>query len=165
MRFLVLALLPGLLYAASPPRPNFSGIWDMDPSQSESAHQDVPIGPVSLVIHQTPTQITIETRRSGDPSETLVFRLDGSEKKNIGESGPAISAKAHWDGPKLVAETEREINGATVTTMHVLTLGDGGKELVVKKTLTVQHGYQSPGSPKTTGSGRDVFVRSPQTSR
>jgi hypothetical protein len=158
MRCLAFGLCIALLPAAAPPRPDFSGTWDMDASRSESAHQDVPIGPVSLVIRQTAAEITIETRRSGDPPETLVFRLDGTEKKNIG-SGVVINAKSRWDGPKLVMETEREINGATVTTMQVFTMEAGGKEIVVRKTLTVQHGYQSPGAPKTTGAGTDTFVR------
>jgi hypothetical protein len=158
MRCLAFAVSFALLSAA-PPRPDFSGTWDMDASRSESAHQDVPIGPVALVVRQNTTEITIETRRTGGPTETLVFRLDGSVNKNVGESGVSINAKAHWDGPKLIMETEREISGATVTTMQVFTLDASGKEIVVRKTLTVQHGYQSPGSPKTTGSGTDTFVK------
>ena len=43
---------------------DFSGTWKMDASRSESAHQAVPIGPVTLVIKQTATDLSIETRRS-----------------------------------------------------------------------------------------------------
>jgi hypothetical protein len=171
----VFALFTGLLLLLCPlngqnrstPRPNFSGLWDMDSSRSESAHQDVPIGSFSLVIRQTPTEISIETRRADNPSspvasETLVFLLSGAERTNSAATDHPVKAKAHWDGPKLVAETEREINGATVTTMQVFRLGNDGKELVVEKTLSVQHGYQSPGAAKTSGSGRDVFIRAKQ---
>ena len=38
---------------------DFSGAWFMDPSRSESAHQAVPIGPVTLVIKQTPAEISL----------------------------------------------------------------------------------------------------------
>ncbi len=148
MRCLAFAVSFALLSAAPPPRPDFSGTWDMDTSRSESAHQDVPIGPVALVVRQNTAEIAIETRRTGGPTETLVFRLDGTEKKNVDASGVSINAKARWDGTKLVMETEREISGATVTTMQVFTMDASGKEIVVRKTLTVQHGYQSPGSPK-----------------
>jgi hypothetical protein len=141
-------------------RPDFSGTWDMDVSRSESAHQDVPIGPESIVIHQTAADISIETRRNnGSSSEKLVFQLDGAERTNITDGGQEIKVKAHWDALKLVTETERELNGSTVTTRQVFTLAPTGREVTVDKTLTVQHGYQSPGSPKTTGKGRDVFVR------
>ena len=171
----VFALFTGLLLLfyrvdgqnRSTPRPDFSGSWDMDSSRSESAHQDVPIGSVSLIIRQTPTDISIETRRTEDPSspmvsETLVFLLSGAERTNSAATEHPVKAKAHWDGPKLVAETEREINGATVTTMQVFRLENYRKELVVEKTLSVQHGYQSPGAAKTSGSGRDVFIRAKQ---
>jgi hypothetical protein len=131
----------------------------MDISRSESAHQDVPIGLVTLVISQAGVEITIENRRSGEPSETLTFPLNNTKKKNVSESGLPIAAKAHWDGLKMVTETEREIDGSTVTTMQVYTLGVGAKEIAVQKTLTIQHGYQSPGSAKTTGSGKDVFIK------
>lgn len=154
-------LLAGLLlvpHAAGEHRPDFSGTWNMDVSRSESAHQDVPIGPVSLVVRQTAAGISIETKRS-DGTEKLVFQFDGAEHTNTTESGQEIKVKAHWEGLKLVAETEREVNGATVTTRHAFTMPPGGREITVDKTLTVQHGYQSPGSPKTTGKGKDVFVR------
>ena len=63
---------------------DFSGTWKMDPARSESAHQAVPIGPVTLVIDQTATELRIETRRSGRgggaaQSEILTYKLDGTE--------------------------------------------------------------------------------------
>ncbi len=145
--------------------PDFSGTWKMDPSRSESAHQDSPIGPVSLVIRQTPDEFRLETHRreaksSANSTEVLTFHFDGKEFVNSGSSDTPIKVKAHWDGAKLIAETERDINGATVTTMQTFELAPNRKEITIQKTLTVQHGYQDPGPSKTTGSGRDVFVRS-----
>ncbi len=165
------ACIIGLLlfphHAAGQARPSFSGTWNMDTSRSESAHQDVPIGPYSLIIQQTSAEISIETRRADSASspvnsEKLVYPLNGAERTNSTETGQSIKVKAHWDGPKLIAETERDINGATVTTSHVFRLGANGNEITIDKTLTVQHGYQSPGTPKTTGSGKDVFIRAPK---
>ena len=88
----------------------------------------------------------------------LTYKIDGPETSNVGSSGVEINAKARWDGSRLVAETVRTVQGSTVTTTHVFSLGAGGKELTIDKTLTVQHGYQFPGA-NNTGSGRDVFVR------
>jgi hypothetical protein len=135
----------------------------MDFSRSESAHQAAPIGPVTLIIKQTPTELTIETRRR-DPSKpsthtsVVTYKLDGSETTATGGDGVTIKSKAHWDGSNLVTETEREIQGSTVTTMDVQSLDPDGKEMTVNKTVAVQHGYEFEGA-RTHGRGKDVFVR------
>ena len=152
------------LHASAQETVDFSGVWLMDPSRSESAHQAVPIGPITLVIKQNAAEVSIETRRGqnhkrGISSETLTDRLDGSESSTVGSSGVQIKAKAHWEGTKLITETERNIQGSTVTTVHVFSLDASGKELTVDKTLTVQHGYQSQGA-RNTGTGKDVFIKS-----
>ena len=54
----------------------------------------------------------------------------------------------------------RNIQDATVSTVQVFSLDAKGKELTVDKTLTIQHGYQSPGANNNNvGRGTDVFVR------
>jgi len=113
---------------------------------------------------QAATELSIETRRSEKPksvisSETLTFKLDGSENSVQGNYGVQIKAKAHWDGTKLITETERSIQGSTVTTTQVFSLDASRKEMTVDNTLTVQHGYQSQGA-NNTGRGKDVFIKS-----
>jgi len=144
---------------------DYSGVWKMDASRSDSAHQAVPIGPVTLVIQQNPSNISIETRRVQKQKPTLAverltYELDGTEKSVAGSSGTAIKVKARREGSKLVTETTRIIDGSTVTTMHVYSLDAGGKELSIDKTLTIQHGYQSFEGAANTGRGKDVFVKS-----
>jgi hypothetical protein len=157
---ILMALLP--CAASGQERTDFSGIWRMDAERSESAHQAVPIGPVTMVIKQTAAEISIETRRenikSSTSSETLTFHLDGSESTNVVKYNVPVKVKAHWDGAKLVTETERNIQNSTITTMYVLSLDAEGKEMTIDKTLTIQHGYQFEGA-KTTGTGKDVFIR------
>ena len=143
---------------------DFSGTWKMDVARSESAHQAIPIGPVTLVIKQTATEISIETRRMSDGnkseihSETLTYKLDGSESTVAATDGTPIKCQARWEGTKLVTGTTRNIHGSTVTTTYVHGLNPKGNELTVHKTLTVQHGYQFDGA-KNSGTGTDVFVR------
>jgi hypothetical protein len=142
---------------------DFSGTWKMDDSRSESAHQAVPIGPVTLVIKQTATELSIETRRSDTNksairSETLTYKLDGSESTVAGTDGAPIKSQAHWEGSKLVTGTTRNIDGSTITTTYVHSLDPKGTELTVHKTLTVQHGYQFDGA-KNSGTGTDVFIK------
>ena len=45
-------------------RTNFSGTWSMDPTRSASQVQNEPIGPVTVVITQTPTELKIATTRA-----------------------------------------------------------------------------------------------------
>lgn len=142
---------------------DFSGFWHMDPSRSESAHQAVPIGPVTVVIKQTPAEISIETKKSernnkGATTETLTYKLDGSESTIAGTSGVPIKVKAHWDGTRLVTETSRNLQDSTITTVYVLSLDPSGKEMTIDKTLTVQHGYQFQGAA-SSGTGKDVFTK------
>jgi len=142
---------------------DFSGVWQMDPARSESAHQAAPIGSVTLIIKQNPSELTMETRRGGTrttpaSSETLTYSLDGSERTVTGRSGAPVKAKASREGAKLITETAREVQGSMVTTMYVFSLDASGKELTVDKTLTVQHGYQFQGA-SNTGTGRDLFIR------
>jgi hypothetical protein len=145
---------------------DFSGVWRMDAARSESAHQAVPIGPVTLIIKAAGAELTIETRRASKgkreiSSETLNFHLDGSENVVPDNSGTPIKTRAHLDGAKLVTETMRNIQGSTVTTVQTFSLNPNRKEMTIDKTLTVQHGYQSTSADaNNTGRGTDVFVRS-----
>jgi hypothetical protein len=144
-------------------RKDFSGTWTMDASRSESAHQDVPVESTTLVIRLADGDLTIETTRSeqGKPAafhETLNFKLDGTETTSPGDGGTVVTGNVRWEGMKLIVETARRIQGSTITTRYVHTLSGNGREMTVDKTLAVQHGYQGEGA-KTTGHGKDVFVR------
>lgn len=162
MAFSTVALLSH--FAAFPQNtPNFSGTWKSDTARSESAHQTTPVGPITLTISQTATEISIDTKtsvkdRPSIANEKLIYKLDGSETTMAGNSGIPIVCKAHWEGADLVAETARNLGGSTVTTIWVLKMDARGKEITIRKTLTVQHGYQSPGA-KNVGTGIDIFVK------
>jgi hypothetical protein len=91
--FVVVLLLPCGVRAQG--APDFSGTWAMDASRSESAVQNEPIGPVTLVISQTANELKMETTR-GQRTTTAILKLDGSENRIA--SG---TAKTHWDGATL----------------------------------------------------------------
>jgi len=142
---------------------NFSGTWKLDAARSASAHQATSIGPVTLTISQTATEISIETKtdakdRSLIANERLIYKLDGSETTMANNSGVPVACRAHWEGADLVAETTRDLSGSTVTTSWVLKMDASGKEIRIAKTLAVQHGYQSRDA-KNVGTGVDIFVK------
>jgi hypothetical protein len=129
----------------------------MDATRSDSAHSSAASGPVTLVIKQTADEVSIETRQGGQ-TETLVYKLDGTESEKPAQDNGPFQWKASWDGQKLNTETNRNINRSTVTIKEVRSLDAKGKEMVVDRTLMVQHGYQMRGA-KNYSSGKDVFVK------
>src|SRR4029453_386915 len=156
MKSFLAALLVAILvpsYANSQTRPDFSGTWKMDPSRSESAAQTEPVGPITLVIAQTPSELKISTTRSPGATEVVTYRLDGSETKI-----PGGTAKTRWEGSTLVTEVERYVQGQAVSTKETRTLAAAGDEMVVQIVLVVQHGYSA--TTTNYGKGKDVYVRS-----
>jgi hypothetical protein len=148
-------LIPSL--ASPEAKTDFSGKWDMDTTRSESAHSTPPSGPVTLGITQSDTELIVETTRNGQ-TETIAYKLDGSETKKPAQDNGPFQWSAKWDGPTLITETHRNINRTTITIKEALSLDSTSKELTVDRTLTVQHGYQMRGG-KNYSSGRDVFVK------
>ena len=151
----LVALIPSV--AAPAGKSNFTGTWAMDEKRSVSANSGTPYVPITLVIKQTDTTMTVETRQ-GEHSETIVYRLDGSQTEKPAEGGHAFQWRAQWEGAKLVTETHRNINGSTVTVKESLSLTNP-RELTVDRTLIVQHGYTMRGT-RNYSSGTDVFTKS-----
>jgi hypothetical protein len=153
------AALIALLFLPSPSHAqrtvDFSGTWTMDLARSESSQQGDPVRPVSFVITQMPTQVRIETTR-GERSENVLYPL-GRARALAATSGEA-HPEAYWEGDKLVTETQRPVNGYTVTVKESRTLAPGGREMTVETTVIVQHGYSMPGA-KNYGTSKDVFTR------
>lgn len=143
----------GVLQAQS--KPNFTGTWKMDSARSESAMQDQPIGPITLVISQSGSELRLQTIRN-DGTTTVVYRLDGSEAAlKDGKS------RTYWQGDRLVTESEREIQGQTVTTKESRRLVADQNEMEVESELQVHHGYSLSGA-RVGAKGRDVYVRVPR---
>jgi hypothetical protein len=145
------------LRGADTARPDFSGTWQMDPARSESANSSAASGPVTVVIKQSANEVSIETRQ-GDQTETLVYKLDGTESEKPAQDNGPFQWKASWEDGKLATETHRNINRATVTIREVRSLDARSKEMTIDRTLMVQHGYTMRGA-KNYSSGKDVFVR------
>jgi hypothetical protein len=151
-------VLPFAIHAQAPR--DFSGTWTMDLARSESSQQGEAVKPVTFVIAQSPTQVRIETTR-GAQRENVLYPL---MKSRSGSALPAPTAAGHpeayWDGDRLVTETQRPVNGYTVTVKETRTLGPSGQEMIVETMVIVQHGYSMPGA-KNYGTSRDVFTKAP----
>ena len=149
----ILLLLPGAPGAQR--TIDFSGKWTMDLARSESSQQGASVKPVTFVITQMPTQVRIETTR-GDRPENVLYPL--GRTRAAAAASTAAHPEAYWEGDKLVTETQRPVNGYTVTVKESRTLGPGGDEMTVETMVIVQHGYSMPGA-RNYGSSKDVFTR------
>ena len=160
MRYLPTALLTATLFLPSTTRAqttsDFSGTWTMDPARSESAHQGDVFKPSTVVITQTATELRVETMR-GERHESVVYPLVRAARP---VPGPAAAGQpaAYWEGDKLVTETQRPVNGMTVTVKEARALGPTGREMTVETIVIVQHGYSMPGA-KNYGTSKDVFTK------
>jgi hypothetical protein len=141
-------------------RPNFSGTWTYDASKSQAPQGQAgrarqgggggggkggarggrgaalgltpPEGPVTVT--QTADQITIGAQ---------TFKFDGSPTTlggGGGKRGGSGTAKAHWDGSKLVIETTISARGNSMTSNEVRSLVSDGKEMIVERTVSTPRG-------------------------
>jgi len=171
-----LSLLFSCILAAQT-RPDFSGTWRMDASRSESAMQAEPVKSMTLVIRQSPSEITIETiTERGKTTETYSLNPSGSAtaktasdadktgsatEKTAGTTEKTTGATektARWQGDVLVTDVVRDVRGQSVTAQQSRRLAASGNEMIVESIVEVQHGYTLSGA-KNYGAGKDVFVR------
>lgn len=136
-------------------RSDFSGVWTMDRTRSESAAQEQPVGVVRLAITQTATTLAVETTRDGKP-ELVTYPIGEPPSAPMEVRG---LRRAFWDGTALVNEGSVDIRGQTIAFREVRIPAADGAEMVVETTLKVEHGYELRGA-QTIVTGKNVYVRS-----
>jgi hypothetical protein len=138
--------------APAPQKPDFSGMWTMDHTRSQTGQ---PSESIRLNIKQTATEISIETTR-GDKSWVRTYPIDRSPTPSA--RGDLAKSRAYWDGTKLVTEGSGNVQDKTVSTRETRQLNPAGTEMIVESILVIQHGYSLKDS-KNYGTAKDVFVR------
>jgi hypothetical protein len=136
-------------------RPDFSGVWTMDNSRSESAAQEQPAGTVTATISQTDSVLTVKTDRDGQ-TDTRVYPI-GPAPATMSQISGVL--RAYWDGGRLVDEGAVSIEGQTIAFQESRTPAANGLEMVVETTLKVEHGYLLRGA-QTIVTGKNVYTRS-----
>jgi hypothetical protein len=149
--------------AGAQQQPNYSGTWVLDGTRSESAAQNEPIAPITLVVQQGPSDLTIE-RRQGETNRTVRYRADGTETiSSLGASDQAVG-KLRWEGPMLVTETVYQLRGIPMAQTQVHSLSSDGREMTIETRLLVMHGYEGVKADELVtapnySKGKDVYVR------
>ncbi|MGE0814211.1 MAG: hypothetical protein AB7O28_17520 [Vicinamibacterales bacterium] len=145
------------LAGAHQAHPDFSGTWTMDVAKSESPYQGASFEVPTVVITQTPSNVAIESRRRSG-ADTVRYAVTTGKTP---VPGPTTPGRAYWDGPVLVTEGTRVVNGQTVSFRERRSLDAGGGEMTVVTTVIVQHGYSIRGA-QNYGTATDVFRRTAQ---
>jgi hypothetical protein len=162
------------------PRPDFSGVWELDPKQTDSGETRL-----ALVISHSEPEVRIRLRTVEDGVEEItesVYYSDGRGESNPGptyvEGGTALrrdelKSKTVWKGQALVTRTEvkRVVRGAAayLIVTDKWTLSEGGRKLTHAQTLWTRNGTYIEAPPKgpaaVTDSGpseyKTVFRRVP----
>ena len=139
---IALTVVASAVYAQA--KPDFSGTWKLSgttpPNYPGSAGWGVPSP--TIVVKQTPTEVTIQSGQYGASPMSVVYKLDGSdniwEAPSITQSGTSAvvkwRTKARWDGSKLILFTW---NTALNQMRDVMSVSNGA--------LTVVRGTEQPG--------------------
>jgi hypothetical protein len=106
--------------------PNLSGEWKLNFTKSNYGKFPAPLSLTRKVAHNDPKLMMSTTQKGpqGDVTSNLVYTTDGKEVVN-GQSKGA----AQWIGDKLMIESSREVQGATLKQKEIWTLSADGKTL------------------------------------
>jgi len=131
----------------------------MDSTRSEAAAQGEPVGPVTVVIRQTPDEVRIETTQNGT-AHAMRYLPESMKPAGVDES----TGTFRWEGGQLITNLVRHVNQQAVTASETRRLNSAGTEMTVNVTLVVQHGYQFGATTvgntaPNTSTGTNVFVR------
>ena len=159
LRVLAIAVVTVALAASAfaQARPDFSGKWVMDPASAPAPPAGGGGGRgggrgggagfgQEFEAKQDAANLTI-TRVQGDQTVVAVYKLDGSESKNMvaGRGGQQEQvSKAAWEGSKLSITTTLNFGGNAIEQKRLLSL-EGGN-LVIEQTAPGRDG----GAPTTT---------------
>ncbi len=117
-------------------KPNFSGRWKMNASQSEFGAITLPSSLVLQITHNDPDLkvITTQAGEMGDFEIELSYTTDGRECVNRVRDIERKST-VRWDGDTLVIESRMDLGGNAVTVIEKWNLSADGKTLTSTRLL------------------------------
>lgn len=135
--WLVTAMLAvaAFLTAAAPAKPDFSGVWVIDPQRSQLAAWAKFDSTTITIEHREPRfhfhRVSV---KAGKTDETIYeLTTDGAEKVEK-DGGRTSRSRLSWDGDTLVFEATMSLpDGRQATDVVRYTLKDGGKTFVAEE--------------------------------
>ncbi len=141
LAFIVL-IAPFALAQQAPAKPNFTGIWNMDPAKSNFGGLEVPQS-ARYLIRQLGSKLELQYEQDGHTTRVDVVP-DGEE--HVLETGPDTEnlARVYWSGAVLVFEGRIHPiaggNAPPVKWTSRWSLSPDKKELTIERHISVQQG-------------------------
>jgi len=116
---------------------NLSGVWKLNAAKSDYGKFPAPLSVTRKITHNDPKLVfsTTQTGPQGDVTSNLTYTTDGKESVNGDSKG-----SAQWIGDKLMIESSREFQGATLKQKEIWTLSGDGKTLTVDSHVSIPNG-------------------------
>jgi hypothetical protein len=136
MRAFWLIFFSILTLAAAGNKPNFSGVWKLNPAKSEFGKAPAPQSLISTVEHHDP-ELKVHSETTGAQGTYATdyrWVTDGRENVNT-VRGNEIRATVVWNGKILASNAKTTVNGATLTIVDLWTLSDDGRTLTISRTV------------------------------
>ena len=125
----VLFLAASLTFAAD--KPNFSGSWKMDVSQSDFGGSPAPDSFTRKIEHSEPSLILTDEQTSPLGQEKAVRKYTTDSKETTYQwMGNEVKSAAHWDGSTLVIVGKVNAGGTDLVVTSSITLSSDGKTLI-----------------------------------
>lgn len=138
-------LLTGALFCAalafSQAKPNFSGVWKMNPDTSEFGPLPKPEKAIITIEHAEPNiQLTSDTMGPrGQQVAKFKYTTDGKEVTNV--NGPVeLKSTAKWEADVLVVESKGKFGDNDLKLIDKWSLSKDGKTAKMARHIIVQQG-------------------------
>jgi len=148
--------------------PNLSGEWRLNLAKSNYGAFPAPQSMLRKVTYAEPklSMHTVQKGAQGEVISDLAYTTDGKPSVNKMQSGES-KGTAQWIGDKLMIESERVVQGATLTQKEIWSLSADGKTLTVDAHVTLPNGefdvkqvFEKPleaGKPASYGDEASAF--------
>jgi hypothetical protein len=111
-------------------KPNFSGSWKIDLTQSDFGGTPAPDSFARKIEHNEPSLILTDEQTSALGPERAVRKYTTDGKETIYQwMGSEVKSAAHWEGNTLVIIGKIDAQGTEVIVTGTLTLSADGKTL------------------------------------
>src|SRR5665213_3793382 len=116
---------------------DLSGVWKLNGAKSDYGKFPAPLSVTRKIKHNDPKLVlsTTQTGPQGYVTSSLTYTTDGTESVNGDSKG-----SAQWIGDKLMIESSREFQGATLKQKEIWTLSADGKTLTVDSHVSIPNG-------------------------
>lgn len=151
----ILLSLASLTTSAAQPRPDFSGVWKLDPARSRligGAARDSAAAPAEnwswtwRIDHREPTiSVAVNiTNPRGTRDFSFTCTTDGKECVNdLPSLNEVRRSTASWDGNVLVMKTKAETNHGAFEAADRISTSDNGRTLLFERVVTDARGQRT----------------------